>query len=239
MYWIYLSPHLDDIALSVGGLLWEQSQAGERVSVWTVCGGDPPPGNFSPFAEGLQERWETDAESMPVRRAEDIESCRLLGAEPVHFSIPDCIYRRSPKSGKHLYDSEQKLWYSVHPDEGELAVQIAAEFAEKLHPDSQLVCPLTLGNHVDHRLTRMAAEILGEPLLYYADYPYILKAQNLLTLENHTATRYSISPQALLAWQRAVAAHQSQISTFWPNLDEMREAIREYCQSMEGVMLFS
>ncbi len=184
MNWIYLSPHLDDVALSVGGLLWEQSQTGEQVSVWTVCGGDPPPGDFSPFAEGLHTRWETDAQSMPVRRAEDIESCRLLGAEPVHFNIPDCIYRRSPKSGKHLYDSEQALWVPVHPDEKELAAQIAAEFAEKLPPDSQLVCPLTLGNHVDHRLTRMAAENLGEPLLYYADYPYVLKAQNLLTLEN-------------------------------------------------------
>ena len=91
MNWIYLSPHFDDVALSVGGLLWEQSQAGERVSIWTICGGDPPPGDFSPFAEALQARWETGAQSMIIRRAEDIESCHLLGAESVHLSIPDCI----------------------------------------------------------------------------------------------------------------------------------------------------
>jgi LmbE family N-acetylglucosaminyl deacetylase len=175
---------------------------------------------------------------MSIRRIEDIESCQLLGAESVHFSIPDCIYRRSPKSGIHLYDSEQALWIPVHPDEEVLVNQIAAELVEKLPPDVQVVCPLTLGNHVDHRLTRMAAERLGVPLWFYADYPYALEAENLRALEKHRSTQFLISPQALLAWQRAVAAHQSQISTFWANLDEMRRAIREYCQSMEGIKLF-
>ena len=239
MNWIYLSPHFDDVALSVGGLLWEQSKAGEHVSVWTICGGNPPPGEFSPFAEGLHTRWETGAESISVRRAEDQESCRLLGAESVHFNIPDCIYRRSPKSDKHLYASEQALWIPVHPDEEPLVAQITAEMSEKLQPDTQVVCPLTLGKHVDHRLTRMAAERLGVPLLFYADYPYILSAQNQTVFEKPPSIHTCISNQALEAWQMAVAAHQSQISTFWASLDEMRVAIEEYLQMMDGIKLFN
>jgi hypothetical protein len=43
----------------------------------------------------------------------------------------------------------------------------------------------------------------------------------------------------LYAWQAAVAAHHSQISTFWSGLPEMRVAIQEYQQQMDGVMLFS
>jgi LmbE family N-acetylglucosaminyl deacetylase len=238
MNWVYLSPHFDDVALSVGGLLWEQSQAGDQVSVWTICGGDPPPGEFSAFAEGLHARWETGSESISVRRAEDQESCRLLGAESVHFSIPDCIYRRSPKSHKHLYASEQALWIPAHPDEGPLVTQIAAEMSEKLLPDTQVVCPMTLGKHVDHRLTRMAAERMGVPLLYYADYPYILAAENQKVFEKKAAIHAVISNQALQVWQKAVAAHHSQISTFWANLDEMREAIRTYHQMMDGIKLF-
>jgi LmbE family N-acetylglucosaminyl deacetylase len=238
MDWIYISPHLDDIALSVGGLLWEQSQAGEHVAVWTICGGDPPPGAFSPFAQVLHARWETGADSMPIRRTEDIESCRLMGAEHLHFNIPDCIYRRSPKSGKHLYDSEQALWIPVHPDEEELVDQISADMADKLPRNARVVCPLTLGNHVDHRLTRMATERLNLPLRFYADYPYVLESINQQTLSEYQSIRFPISPQALLTWQNAVSAHRSQISTFWTDLDEMRRAIREYSQSMDGVRLF-
>jgi len=239
MNWVYLSPHFDDVALSVGGLLWEQSTSGERVSVWTICGGDPPPGSLSSFAAALHTRWETGVDSISIRRVEDIESCRLLGAEAVHFSIPDCIYRRSPKNGEHLYASEEALWIPVHPDEKVLVTQIAAEMAKKLHSNAQVVCPLSLGNHVDHRLTRMAAEMLGLPMLFYADYPYVLETDNLKALENHPSTQSTISPKALLAWQRAIAAHQSQISTFWTNLDDMKGAIREYSLLMDGIKLFN
>jgi hypothetical protein len=48
-----------------------------------------------------------------------------------------------------------------------------------LPPDWQLVCPLTLGNHVDHQLVRQAAERIGRPLCYYADLPYGLKNERL------------------------------------------------------------
>ena len=238
MNWIYLSPHFDDVALSVGGLLWEQSQSGEQVSVWTICGGEPPSAEYSPFAKELHARWETGAESISTRRAEDRESCRLLGAEAVHFNIPDCIYRLSPKSKKHLYASEQALWIPVHPDEEPLVAQIVAELSQKLPPDAHVVCPLTLGKHVDHRLTRMAAERLEAPLLFYADYPYVLAEENQSLLEKPAPFHTSISDFGLKAWQMAVAAYQSQISTFWQNLNEMRLAIQEYCQRMNGIKLF-
>jgi LmbE family N-acetylglucosaminyl deacetylase len=238
MKWIYLSPHFDDVALSVGGLLWEQSQSGVQVLVWTICGGEPPLAEYSQFAEELHTRWGTGAESISVRRAEDRESCRLLGAEVVHFNIPDCIYRLSPLSKKHLYASEQALWTQVHADEEPLVTQIAAELSQKLPPNAQVVCTLTLGKHVDHRLTRMAAERLDVPLLFYADYPYVLAEENQSLFEEQAAFHASISDDGLEAWQMAVAAHQSQISTFWQNPVEMRLAIWEYCQRMNGIKLF-
>ncbi|MBN2499463.1 MAG: PIG-L family deacetylase, partial [Anaerolineales bacterium] len=55
---IYLSPHLDDVALSCGGLVWEQAQAGMAVEVWSVCAGDPPPGELSEYARSLHARWD-------------------------------------------------------------------------------------------------------------------------------------------------------------------------------------
>jgi LmbE family N-acetylglucosaminyl deacetylase len=239
MDWIYLSPHLDDAALSLGGLIWEQTQAGQRVSIWTICAGDPPSGDFSPFAESLHARWGIGWEAIQVRRAEDIQSCRRLGAAYHHFDVPDCIYRRSPKTGNPLYASEEALWVPVHADEKVLIDKIKKDLLTTLPKGAKLVCPLTIGDHVDHRLTRAAAEKLGIPLDYYAEYPYVCDDDVPQLTANYQSTVSYVSPAGLLAWQDAIEAHRSQISTFWASLEEMRLGIQEYYQKMGGVHLWS
>jgi hypothetical protein len=47
-----------------------------------------------------------------------------------------------------------------------------------------------------------------------------------------------LSPAALLAWQDAIEAHGSQISTFWASLEDMRLGIQEYYRKMGGVHLW-
>lgn len=76
---IYLSPHLDDAALSCGGLVWMQAQAGERVEIWTMCAGDPPEGRLSDYAQAHHERWGLGREAVAARREEDARSCNILG----------------------------------------------------------------------------------------------------------------------------------------------------------------
>jgi LmbE family N-acetylglucosaminyl deacetylase len=250
MNWIYISPHLDDIALSLGGLLWDQSQAGERVSVWTLCSGDPPPGPFSDFAGSLHARWGVGRDATAHRRREDALSCSILGATHRHLEVPDCIYRRSPVTGNHLYASEEAIRSPLHPDETPLVRQLQVLLAAKLPPEVNLVCPLALGRHVDHRLARTVLEGLDRPLRYYADYPYVLEVQaaieDAIADANEVkfapsgwgATTYPVTPEGAAAWEEAIAAHASQISTFWPDLPAMRQAIREYHQKTGGVTLW-
>lgn len=241
MTWIYLSPHLDDVALSCGGLLWEQAQAGEEVSVWTLCAGDPPHGALSPFAETLHDRWQSGIAAAEQRRLEDIASCQRLEASFRHFSLPDCIYRRSPLSGEFLYASEADLWIPIHSEEGSLIETLSREIQANLPPQAKLVTPLALGGHVDHRLARAAAERLGLPLWYYADYPYCTSAASdpaNLRQAGWSSQTFSVSTAGLHAWQEAVAAHTSQISTFWADLEEMQAAIEAYYRISEGVELW-
>lgn len=240
MIWVYLSPHLDDVALSVGGLVWEQSQSGQDVHIWTICAGDPPFEDLSPFAQSVHTRWGIGPDAAAGRRQEDLVSCDLLGASYVHFDFPDCIYRRSDNSGEYLYASEEALWYPIHPDEEGLVLQIGDLLKQRLMPlmpDVRLVSPLTLGEHVDHRLTRAAAEKVGLPLYFYADFPYILRNDLDKRAEYLRSKFYTISPGGMLAWQNAVAAHHSQISTFWDNLEEMRSEIQSYYHQMGGIWL--
>jgi LmbE family N-acetylglucosaminyl deacetylase len=257
MVWIYLSPHLDDAALSCGGLISQQSLTGEEVEIWTICAGDPPPGPFSPFVEELHTRWQTGREATASRRQEDLASCTWLSATCRHLPVPDCIYRQAgldywnqgdrlypqmiQKEAKFLYPDRGAIFGTLHPLEDELVRQLAYKLSEALPGIAELVCPLGLGGHVDHQLTRAAAEKLDRPLWYYADYPYVTQlGTEIASLEANGWQMYPfpISPVALEAWIQAVASHKSQISTFWPDLSAMQAAIQAYHDLFNGAVLW-
>jgi len=241
MKWIYLSPHFDDVAFSCGGLVWEQAQRGLPVCVWTICGGDPPAGQLSTFARSLHARWQTGDAFLQERREEDVTSCRVMGADYLHFSIPDCIYRRGGPDNLPLYASEEAIFGELHPQEAGLVEKLSREIEMQLARDSRLVCPLALGGHVDHRLTRAAVEKLGREVWYYADYPYACQdASGLeaLATSGWRVTVFHLSEAGVEAWVGAVAAHASQISTFWPGRAAMQAEIRAYARRMGGIHLW-
>ena len=242
MTWVYLSPHFDDVALSCGGLVWEQAQSGVLVSIWTICAGDPPPGDLSPFAQMLHARWEAGQNAPMQRKGEDIKSCRHLEASYRHFTIPDCIYRRHAQTGEFMYASLDALSGLLHPGDASIINEIHKELHGSLPSDTTLVCPLALGNHVDHQLTRQAAEELGWKLWYYADFPYVLGRKDQLgqmQSEGWNSMVFPISQAGLRAWQDSIEAHASQISTFWSSALEMRRVIGVYLNLNGGVRLWS
>jgi LmbE family N-acetylglucosaminyl deacetylase len=229
--WIYLSPHLDDAALSCGGLIWEQAQSGLGVSIWNICAGFIPSRPLSPFAQELHARWQTGPEAVHARRDEDLLASARLGAKPVYLDIPDCIYRfRSLPDGEQpLIQGETDL-QDAEPEEN-LVEHLAQVLRETLPPSARVVCPMALGRHVDHRLARAAAERSGLPLFYYADYPYVLRSALVLSqmeLGVWKRTPAPVSEPALTAWLEAVANYSSQISTFWSGSEEMKLAVKNY-----------
>jgi LmbE family N-acetylglucosaminyl deacetylase len=237
MLWVYLSPHFDDAAYSCGGLIWEQTRAGERVEIWTVCAGAPPPGQLSPFAAAIHARWGTGPQAVRERREEDQEACQILGASPRLFDIPDCIYRFLPDGSPLIVNNEDLFSASLEREAG-LVDGLAAQLRSRLPARAQLVAPLTLGNHVDHRLVRAAAQALGVPLRYYADFPYAAREDP--DLERHLrpgwrAWERPITAAGLEAWQRAVAAYRSQASTFWVDDAALRADMEQYWRSTGGL----
>ncbi len=238
--WIFLSPHLDDAVLSCGGLIVEQLRAGKQIEIWTICAGNPPPGELTPFATSLHARWETGPDAMLVRRKEDKEACRILGVKSRHMDIPDCIYRRLP-NGEPVIHEEADLNKPLNAGEQSLVARLAQTLSGALPEDVPLVCPLTVGGHVDHRLTRAAAEVLQRPIWFYADYPYIANdmAQLSSFVENNwRAFLQWITPDSLSIWQEAIGAYTSQISTFWGSPVEMKNAIEKYWRGGGGGTLW-
>jgi LmbE family N-acetylglucosaminyl deacetylase len=235
MKWIYLSPHLDDAVLSCGGMIWEQVKSGLVVEIWTICAGFPPATPLSPVAQALHDRWQTPAslrEGVSSRRAEDVLACRRLGAAPLHFDIPDCVYRRLP-SGEPVVVEDQGMFAPIHLGETYLVEEIYRQIKSELPSQTCLVSPMTVGGHMDHRIVRAAAERLGQRLLYYADYPYAAAVGSF-------SREYSlpVSLAGLQAWQDGIAAYRSQISTFWAGRPGLDAQVQAYWQEGMGNFLW-
>ncbi len=239
MRWIYISPHLDDAVLSAGGFIYEQTRAGIPVEVWTCMCGFPPEGEVSPLAQVLHFQWgfPSAEETVRSRRAEDVKAITSLGATPVHFDFLDCIYRRG-KDGEWLYTMD--VFVPPHADEADLPAQVARVISDRLQPDDVLVCQFGIGSHVDHVAVRRALELLGRPLLYAADIPYLFDHPQELTpnAAGMDAKVYPVSEASLEAWQEAALSYQSQIEILFETPTRMQELIRSYCLDNLGVRLW-
>lgn len=238
MRWIYISPHLDDAVLSAGGFIYEQTQVGIPVEIWTIVCGYPPPGELTLRAQVEHYQWGTGTakETIDLRRAEDLQAASIVGAKAVHFDVPDCIYRRGP-DGEGLY---LDIFVQPHKAEAYLPDQIAETITPRLRADDQVICQLGIGGHVDHILVRQAAERLNRPLWYAADVPYLFKQPEELTpqVAGMKESLHTITEAGLKVWVEAVLAYRSQLSPLFESPGMIEEQIRAYCSQQEGLRLW-
>lgn len=243
MKWIFLSPHLDDIVFSCGGLVWDLTRAGHHVEIWTICAGDPPQGDLSPFAQELHQNWGLGLNAVQIRRTEDQMACQIIGATPKYLSYLDCIYRKS-SLGDFLYTTEEDIFGGLDPQEADLIQRLSDQFKEELPGDARVVAPLGIGNHVDHELTRKAVNRLQIPVAFYADYPYAREDQGREILnfmegsEEWQDEEFPVSGEGLEKWIQAARAYGSQISTFWNNDDHLGVQINEFSTFLGGFKLW-
>jgi LmbE family N-acetylglucosaminyl deacetylase len=240
MRWIYVSPHFDDAVYSCGGLIREQSRRGLAVEVWTVCAGDPPPGPLSALAQRIHAEWGTGsaAETVALRRVEDQNALRRVGATGLSFDIPDCIYRLS-SAGESLYPD--RLLGERHPAEAGLEREIAAALSQSLGAEDVLVSPLAIGGHVDHLLVRAAVGRLGRPVQYYAEVPYLFNYPEAVAPAT-IGMRPGLQPvpkESLQAWLAGIAAYTSQLGVQFKSDTRMRTVMREYWERRHGIVLWS
>lgn len=241
---IYLAPHLDDAALSCGGQIHQLTTVGKRVLIVTIMAGDPPENvMYSDFVRELHERWELAGNAESVRRKEDGAACQILGADFVHWSIPDCIYRMHPETGLPLYPTWEDVITAVHPSESQL-IQTLAEQMAQLPSTDLIVAPLGIGNHADHLVTRQAAEVCyGAKLWYFEDYPYVQEDGTLTAVIPANAPDWQphttpLQPANITAKAKAISAYQSQISTFFEDYQDLAQQIQIYSQQVGGERLW-
>lgn len=175
---IYLSPHLDDAALSCGGAIAAQVAGGRRVLVVTLCTGVPDPGGpFSDLARAFHRAWGLGpAEVVAARLREDERAMAILGADHLWAGALDAIYRHP-----QAYNSREALFAEPAPDDPLLAdLRALLAGLRGRVPAATIYAPLGVGSHVDHLQTFAAAlDCAGDPLRFYEDLPYVARPGEL------------------------------------------------------------
>ncbi len=241
---IYLSPHLDDAAFSCGGQIHARTQQGERVLIVTLMAGDPPPSSGqSAYINALHERWQLAADAVAQRRAEDAAACRILGAEYLHLPFADCIYRMDGEK-RPFYQSDQDIFGTIHPQEQTELVARVEKAIASLPPSEQIFAPLTVGNHVDHQLTRIAAEIIFDGRLrYYDEYPYARKKGAVeAVIKQESGWNAAVIPLTkadTAAKIAAICAFRSQLSSFFENEADVAKKMEAYHRITGGEIVRS
>jgi LmbE family N-acetylglucosaminyl deacetylase len=235
---IYLSPHLDDAALSCGGRIYLETAASHPVLIVTLMAGDPAPDlTLSAFAQELHARWALPQDAVRARRAEDMAACQILGADYLYGSVLDCIYRTDPATSELCYPTWEIVQTTQHPADDAVIAQLVEQF-NQLPPADEIVAPLTVGQHLDHRLVRQAAERAfgAARLTYFEDYPYAAVAgalEAVLTL-NLQATQIALPETAVAAKVEAIWAYASQRSSFFTDRQDAEDKIHAYSDQVGG-----
>jgi LmbE family N-acetylglucosaminyl deacetylase len=235
---VILSPHLDDAALSCGGLLHALRHQVSTLVVSICCGTAQVV-----KADGSRKISSRKGHvSSRTRRGEDIAAMHSVDTDFVHLSFSDGIYRRSPLTGRLIYRNTRERWVAPRIDDmahiEELYVvlrRLCLDLGRIL-----LVSPMGIGSHVDHQITaqvahRMASTDACAELLFYEDFPYVAdpsmgrgdqddppKALNRLHLA--PAQRFVV-PVDVDAKMKLLQHYASQVPPLFGNDDGMRTRI--------------
>jgi LmbE family N-acetylglucosaminyl deacetylase len=236
---IYLSPHLDDAALSCGGSIARFVADGQSVLVVNICAGSPPADSvFSRFAQQLHRQWALPpAEAVRLRIHEDVEALETLGADCYLLDRLDAIYRMPD-----AYVDDATLFGTVAPDDplaDSLRAQVSA-LAERF-PTAIFYAPLGIGQHVDHQATHAAVAAFvrsGLSLAFYEDFPYVAVSgaleRRLAQIGGAEIFLSSVTDiDATLARKiSAIESYGSQMSTLFGDVATMARSVTEYAEGL-------
>ena len=168
---VIVSPHLDDALLSCADHARAWLQQGHEVRVLTLFSAAGP--CVSPVLGGHAAASFEAENHMQQRREEDVEALACIGLCAEHLGLVDAGFRGSDGTAdfQHL---AQLLCGSVGPGGAALVTQATLALCSRMAGVSRVLCPLAVGGHVDHVITRRACEAAAEAKLlsYYADMPY-------------------------------------------------------------------
>lgn len=153
----FISPHADDICLSLMGLVSHMVASKHLVTVFSD-------------SEWTEPTWTMPAEHSvtAVRRGEDVAYCARWAFSYHEIGLPDSSVRHEGKGNLRRRSGQERALLAVAE---ERLCALVSEYGFEV-----LIGPLGLGSHTDHLVTsvatRNAARTTGAAAFYYEDLPY-------------------------------------------------------------------
>jgi len=116
------------------------------------------------------------------------------------YTEPENIYRYFPGTDNPVVKEHEDQFRPLEPEEHYLIPSVTGFIRKNLPGTCELVVHLAIGSHRDHVMTRIAAEQLGIPLWYYADYSCLIYGEHTLAdwlSANPETFLLEISPEGL------------------------------------------
>lgn len=225
---LVISPHLDDAAFSVGPLLAEFADRAKIVVATVFTKSELNPAGFA-LACQLDKGLSAEADYMAIRRTEDIEWSKRIGAEAAHGAFAEAPHRG--------YHSSKELFGPALPtdDLEDVLTSWFLALAQTFEP-SAILCPIGVGDHVDHVLVSKFARTSLEskfPLFFFKDQPYASKLNTFHVADYFGDVnawhelRMPLSENSLAKAQFAVEAYKSQIPFQFGDVGKMRDTLSE------------
>jgi len=237
-HFIILSPHLDDGVWSCGGLIALATLSGCKVDVITVYSGNPEENDLP----RLQKKEITKKGSIPLRKKEDEEALKILGAHAIWWDIPTRLLRK-PWLKKRLEVFHTPAGNEIVREQSFLTIVRLIEELINNHPEAILLCPLGAGHMYDHVELFAASVHAGlhmnylKKMFFYEDSYAILyqTRKNHFLLKDYCWEKKQ-SPEKKFIWWRMMgrvmsrSASGSDIKTCMPeNLHNVSWKVDSIC----------
>ena len=234
---LFVSPHPDDVALSLGGIASRLvAERGPALQLTAFAAAPPPSTALSETALKLHQMWGAGSveELWARRRDEDRRAAAELGLALECLPFCDAIYR-----GYTL----ETLGGTIAPTDDGLAAQLAACVIARWRAVGcpEVYLPLALA-HVDHRLCCGLAPKLrqeGASVWLYEDFPYALKGPELVAKRlSEIALPLEERLIDVSAWfarrVAAVACYASQLELVFRKLGPFSAVAEAHARSLAG-----
>ncbi len=230
---IFISPHLDDAILSSGSLIYYLSQRGVRakvINVFTKASSKP----YTRFADSLMRSSHCDdaTDYFYKRKIEDRSVFDHLKIKTSNLDFTDAAWRKRNKNNLiqrlivkfypgslHLYPTGNKIDKGrILAEDALMIKKINEQISQKItdKKNTLIFCPLAIGKHVDHIITREVCLKNFPRIIFWSDFPYNLnQKQDLGFIKKYKLTPFTFN-KYLSQKRQLILEYRSQIPSLFP-----------------------
>lgn len=225
----FISPHFDDAALSAASLMRYLVKSGVRVTVVNIF---THPGTVSHQTLSAKKYVSSTGFSDPVklysaRQSEDYQALSRLGVQVVNLDLTEALWRRRELPAPlfplsrflpeidHIYPLYR--WHIIRgvisPHDQPTVVRLTDKLAKIIPARAVVFCPLGIGGHVDHVLTRVVCDRLFKPI-YWLDQPYYFRQKNSLRCPGLSQEKFPVNVKLK---KKFISLYRTQVTRLFKN----------------------